>query len=109
MVALLGESPAPAPADELRRKERIGAALHRFIRTAAGNDMISHSLELVEMQTRRVWHEGLAIEGRINKAFEDHQKILAHIADREERAAEALMREHIVEASGIYFDILFSR
>jgi len=93
----------------LRRKEEVGAALHSFIRKAARNDMISSSLEVVELQTRRVWHEGLFIEGRINKAFEDHKRLLAYIRNQDERAAEALMREHIAEASGVYFSILFSR
>lgn len=96
-------------ANGLQRKEEIGAALHRFIRKSARNDMISSSLELVELQTRRVWHEGLAIEGRINKAYEDHKQLLGHIRNQEERAAEELMRAHIIEASAVYFSMLFSR
>ena len=71
--------------------------------------MISSTLEVVELQTRRVWHEGLFIEGRINKAFEDHNRLLAHLRNQDERAAEALMREHIAEASSVYVSILFSR
>ncbi len=109
IVALFDGVAAAGEANGLRRKEEIGAALHRFIRRSANNDMISSSLELVELQTRRVWHEGLAIEGRINKAYEDHKQLLEHIKKREERAAEELMRAHIAEASAVYFSILLSR
>ena len=93
----------------MRRKEKIGADLHRFIRRSARNEFISSSLEVVELQTRRVWHEGLAIEGRINRAFEDHKQLLQHIKNQNERSAEDVMRRHIVESSTAYFSVLFSR
>lgn len=109
IVALFERFARGGDADGLSQKEEIGAALHRFIRTSAQNDMISSSLEVVELQTRRVWHEGLAIEGRINKAYEDHKRLLEYIKNQDERAAEMLMREHIAEASSVYFSILFSR
>ena len=71
--------------------------------------MICSTLEVLELQTRRVWREGLAIEGRINKAFEDHKHLLQHIKNKDERSAEELMRQHIVESSSAYFSLLFSR
>lgn len=93
----------------LEHKEENGAALHRFIRDSARNEIISSTLELVELQTRRVWHQGLAIEGRINKAFEDHKLLLQHLKNQDEHSAEELMRRHIVEASAVYFSVLFSQ
>jgi DNA-binding FadR family transcriptional regulator len=109
IAALFEAQDRTADADSLARKEEIGADLHRFIRRSARNDMICSSLEVVELQTRRVWHEGLAIEGRINRAFEDHKQLLQHIQNQDERSAEDVMRRHIVEASTAYFSVLFSR
>jgi DNA-binding GntR family transcriptional regulator len=109
IVALFEGPDVAAGTAALARKEDIGAALHRFIRKSARNELISSSLEMVELQTRRVWHEGLAIEGRIHKAFEDHKQLLLYIQHQDENAAEQFMRRHIVEASSAYFRILFSR
>lgn len=92
----------------LEQKTDIGGVLHRFIRKSCGNDMIANYLEMIELQTRRVWREGLAIEGRINKAFEDHKKLLRFIENRDEESAEAFMRRHIAEASAEYLSVLFS-
>jgi DNA-binding FadR family transcriptional regulator len=108
-VALFDQLKRAPDRSGLERKEEAGAALHRFIRDSARNEIISSTLELVELQTRRVWHEGLNIEGRINQAFEDHKQLLQHLKNQDERAAEDLMHRHIVEASAVYFSVLFSR
>jgi GntR family transcriptional regulator, rspAB operon transcriptional repressor len=109
IAALFDAQDRAADADSLTRKEEISALLHRFIRTSARNDMICSCLRVVELQTRRVWQAGLNIEGRINQAFEDHKKLLQHLKNQDERAAEQLMREHLVEASSAYFSSMFSR
>ena len=109
IAALFEAQDRATDADSLARKEEISALLHGFIRKSARNDMICASLEVVELQTKRVWHEGLAIEGRINKAFEDHKQLLQHFKNKDERSAEELMRQHLAESSSAYFSSLFSR
>lgn len=109
VIALFEEHDRSGDGNGLERKAEIGDVLHAFIRRSSRNEIICSSLELVELQTRRVWREGLTIEGRILKAFEEHKKLLECLKNQDEQGAEDVMRRHIADASADYFNVLFSR
>ena len=98
IVALFEDVAKPSIEEELECKVELGLLLHGFIRKSCGNSMIIEVLEKVELQTKRVWRKGLAIEGRINQAFLEHKKLLEFIRIKDKRSAEELMQKHITNA-----------
>lgn len=95
--------------NDLERKAELGEILHQFIRQSCRNPLIINSLELIKIQTTRIWRGGLSISGRFSKAFEGHKEILKAIKDRDEDLAEKIMKRHIAEAFRDYLDEILSQ
>jgi DNA-binding GntR family transcriptional regulator len=92
--------------NDLARKAELGEILHQFIRQNCRNKLIISALELIKIQNTRVWRGAFAISGRMNKAFEGHKKILKALKDRDEEAAEQIMKKHIAEAFREYLEAI---
>ena len=75
--------------------EEAGDRLHDAVLEAAGNSRLKSIIESFRLQIEFERHAATKIEGRIERAFEEHVAILKAIQERDPERAENAMRKHI--------------
>ena len=91
------------------QKVKVGEQVHDFILSSSGNDLILSAMEPLKMQVRRIWRGSYVIPGRIDKAFEEHRKILKALKNRDEDLAATSMRDHLSNAFEEYVKLILLR
>ena len=74
---------------------------HYSIARAAKNSVLLRVLDLFMDSLRESRERSLQVEGRLQKSFAGHRRILRAICKRDAAAAEVAMRKHIEEIEGI--------
>ena len=74
---------------------------HYTIATAAKNSVVLKVLDVLMDLLRESRARSLQVEGRLQKSFEGHQRILSAIQQRDAGAAEAAMRQHLEEIEDV--------
>ena len=77
---------------------------HYAIAQAAGNSVVLKVLDAFMDLLRETRERSLQLEGRLQKSFVGHRRILDSIRKHDVRAAEKAMRQHIDEVEGIVLD-----
>lgn len=100
--------------DVLRRqKEKVDrgelaieedSEFHYSIARAAGNSVVLKVLDAFMDLLRESRERSLQLEGRLQKSYTGHRRILNAIRRHDAPAAEAAMRQHIDEVEGIVLD-----
>jgi GntR family transcriptional repressor for pyruvate dehydrogenase complex len=79
---------------------------HYCIAMAANNSVILKILDLLMDMLRQTRERSLQAEGRLQKSFAGHCRILAALKRRDAKAAEAEMRRHVREIEAIVLNEL---
>lgn len=96
-----------------RQKEKVSqgelaieedSEFHYAIAQAAGNSVVLKVLDAFMDLLRETRERSLQLEGRLQKSFVGHRRILDTIRKHDIRAAEKAMRQHIDEVEGIVLD-----
>lgn len=77
---------------------------HYAIAQAAGNSVVLKVLDAFMDLLRETRERSLQLEGRLQKSFMGHRRILDAIRKHDVRTAEKAMRQHIDEVEGIVLD-----
>jgi DNA-binding GntR family transcriptional regulator len=72
--------------------------LHAAIMEAARNSYLSSAMGQLTLQSQMLMVKTIRLVGRPSRAIEEHRDLIELIADRNDRAAEALMERHILSA-----------
>ncbi len=72
---------------------------HYAIATAADNSVVMHVVDVLMDLLREIRERNMQVEGRLQKSFAGHQRILAALRRGDARAAEAAMRRHLKEVT----------
>jgi GntR family transcriptional repressor for pyruvate dehydrogenase complex len=75
------------------------AEFHYAIATAADNSVVMHVVDVLMDLLREIRERNMQVEGRQQKSFEGHQRILAALRRGDAKAAEAAMRRHLEEVT----------
>jgi DNA-binding GntR family transcriptional regulator len=75
----------------------IDERLHELMYEAAQNEFLADSLHRLHALSLRLWHLVLDRLDNVQKAIEQHEKIVLALKQRDEAGAEALVQEHIAE------------
>lgn len=96
-----------------RQKEKVDrgelaieedSEFHYSIARAAGNSVVLKVLDAFMDLLRESRERSLQLEGRLQKSYTGHRRILNAIRRHDAPAAEAAMRQHIDEVEGIVLD-----
>jgi GntR family transcriptional repressor for pyruvate dehydrogenase complex len=96
-----------------RQKEKVDqgelaieedSEFHYAIAQAARNSVVLKVLDAFMDLLRETRERSLQLEGRLQKSFVGHRRILEAIRKQDVRAAEKAMLQHIDEVEGIVFD-----
>lgn len=96
-----------------RQKEKVNrgelaieedSEFHYAIAQAAENSVVLKVLDAFMDLLRETRERSLQLEGRLQKSFVGHRRILDSIRKHDVRAAEKAMRQHIDEVEGIVLD-----
>jgi GntR family transcriptional repressor for pyruvate dehydrogenase complex len=96
-----------------RQKEKVDrgelaieedSEFHYSIARAAGNSVVLKVLDAFMDLLRESRERSLQLEGRLQKSYTGHRRILNAIRRHDAAAAEAAMRQHIDEVEGIVLD-----
>ena len=96
-----------------RQKERVDrgelaieedSEFHYAIAQAARNSVVLKVLDAFMDLLRETRERSLQLEGRLQKSFLGHRRVLDGIRDHDALAAEEAMRSHIDEVEGIVLD-----
>jgi GntR family transcriptional repressor for pyruvate dehydrogenase complex len=68
---------------------------HYTIATAANNSVLLHVIDVLMDLLRESRERNMQVEGRLQKSFEGHQRILTALSRGDAKAAEAAMRRHL--------------
>ncbi len=74
---------------------------HYAIATAARNSVVLKVLDVLMDLLRECRQRSLQVEGRLQRSFEGHRRILSAIQRRDAAGAEAAMRQHVEEIEEI--------
>lgn len=74
---------------------------HYAIATAARNSVVLKVLDVLMDLLRECRQRSLQVEGRLQRSFEGHRRILSAIQQRDAAGAEAAMRQHVEEIEEI--------
>ena len=77
---------------------RANRRFHGQIHLASHNRFLMQQLDLVHRSMVLMTETSLAVDGRGAEALDEHDRIVAAIAARDEAAAEAALRDHISAA-----------
>jgi GntR family transcriptional repressor for pyruvate dehydrogenase complex len=72
---------------------------HYAIATAADNSVVMHVVDVLMDLLREIRERNMQVEGRPQKSFAGHRRILEALRRRDARAAEAAMRRHLKEVT----------
>lgn len=72
---------------------------HYAIATAADNSVVMHVVDVLMDLLREIRERNMQVQGRMQKSFEGHQRILDALRKGDARAAEAAMRRHLKEVT----------
>ena len=87
--------------DDAERFSRADSAFHRAIAAASGNRLIFHVVESLEAALRNAAYQGvrsLSATEAVDAVVGEHRALVDAIARRDEKAAAALMHDHIASA-----------
>jgi GntR family transcriptional repressor for pyruvate dehydrogenase complex len=93
-----------------RQGEKVGrgeltidedSEFHYGIALAADNTVVLQVLDVLMDLLRETRERSLQVEGRLQKSFAGHQRILAALKRRDAAAAEAAMRRHVEDVEQI--------
>ena len=82
-------------AGEFRRYSKLNEQLHALVRTIAGHRTADGIIETMRGQLVRHQFMLSLLPGRPTVSLPEHERIIAAIRARDQKAAEAAMREHI--------------
>ncbi|BCJ40287.1 GntR family transcriptional regulator [Actinoplanes ianthinogenes] len=82
-------------AGEYRRYSDLNVRLHALVRQIAGHQTADRIVETLRGQLVRHQYMLSLLPGRPQTSLPQHQRIIAAIRDRDQKAAEAAMRDHI--------------
>jgi DNA-binding GntR family transcriptional regulator len=101
-IALLVEMVAAdrARAEDTAALSRANKAFHRQLHRASHNRYLIQMLDAMRRSLALLSSTTLAVPGRGAQSVEEHGEIVAAIAARDEEAADAATRRHIVNALG---------
>ncbi len=101
-IALLVEMVAAdrARAEDVAALSRANKAFHRQLHRASHNRYLIQMLDAMRRSLALLSSTTLAVPGRGAQSVEEHGAIVAAIAARDEEAADAAARRHIVNALG---------
>ena len=101
-----------------RQKEKVDrgelaieedSEFHYAIAQAAKNSVVLKVLDVFMDLLRETRKRSLQVEGRLQKIFAGHRRVLDAIAQHDAPAAEDAMRKHIDEVEGIVLDQIVTR
>jgi DNA-binding GntR family transcriptional regulator len=72
--------------------------LHAAIMEAARNSYLSSAMGQLTLQSQMLMAKTIRLAGRPSRAIEEHRELIELIADRKDKAAQALMERHILSA-----------
>lgn len=72
--------------------------LHAAIMEAARNSYLSSAMGQLTLQSQMLMVKTIRLVGRPSRAIEEHRDLIELIAERNDKAAEALMERHILSA-----------
>lgn len=98
-----------------RQKDKVGrgelaieedSEFHYAVATAARNSVVMKVLDVLMDLLRESRARSLQVEGRLQKSFDGHRRILGAIKRRDAAAAEVAMRRHLEEIEGVILEKL---
>ncbi|MFW6238732.1 MAG: GntR family transcriptional regulator [Bacillota bacterium] len=84
--------------DDLQSCVKIDISFHQIIYEASDNAWLQKILDSLFEQMTRFRSESLSLEGRMEKALDEHEKLGSALEEGDEEEARRLAREHIMEA-----------
>jgi DNA-binding GntR family transcriptional regulator len=72
--------------------------LHAAIMEAARNSYLSSAMGQLTLQSQMLMARTIRLAGRPSRAIEEHRDLIELMADRKDKAAQALMERHILSA-----------
>ena len=96
MKEITGQLPF-VPETDRRGLMYIDERFHDMLYEASDNEFVADILRRLHALSFRLWHMVLDRLGTVRHAMEQHVEITAALEARNEDAAEALMRQHILE------------
>jgi DNA-binding GntR family transcriptional regulator len=82
-------------AQEFRRYSDLNVRLHALVREIAGHQTADRIVETLRGQLVRHQYMLSMLPGRPQTSLPQHERIIAAIRDRDPKAAESAMRDHI--------------
>lgn len=80
-------------------------AFHKAVALASHNALFVTLLDAMNAPIRPVRTRGLAVEGRIDEAFAEHEAVYLAITSRDQAGARAAMESHLEDSTAYYFDL----
>ena len=97
-------------AESVQYRKKIGQKLHDFILQSCENDLIIKAIEPLKMQILRIWQDSSTFTPkRVKDSFKEHKEILKALKCKDEKQAEAKMKEHIAIAFKEYLTTIFNK
>ena len=84
--------------DDMDAYRTYNRDLHAAIIKAARNGYLSSVMSQLSLQSQMLMTRTIRLVGRPSRAIEEHQELVALIAAKQEKEAEALMETHILSA-----------